>query len=1212
MKLSLNIVIALLTLSALLVAQEKKIDFRTTDAKGLSPSELREWEKSRDEFFSKMKKQAGFASEIKSLVIQGNKIKTIIYNTGAISRPDISPNVLDLTWKGLGYGYEFGPLVGAKVPKAGSLIDSQKVVSEGFYSGSDGSYGTDGLKWGWLPKPGYSAPNQPDIASWGARSKVNNDLKLRPPSWPESWYNATLGQYVYPSYLGGNSTVPDEEVFYVVDDYTKLGGAYLGPLYYYPFPSDSSKRGLGINLEVRTFQYANPLAQDIVFLVYTAENSSEKTLPQVYFGMFGDPHIGGWTDYSDDAASFVPARQGTVFKNGVDMTIVNGVLTSLRSRNLVYAWDPDGKSMIPSIPPGYFGYKFLESPNNSSDGIDNDDDGIIDESPFNDKGTYIDGITLPLTTGIADPVKYKAAYGSPKPRWSGDENGNWDPTRDDVGIDGIPGTGDYGEGDGVPSQGFYIDANRNGTYDKGEPFSTTPLPGYIWAGSEPNFGFRDVNESDQIGLRSFNALVFGDPNRPKNDPLMYDKISSDTSDVTLLYPPKIGDNIFLYGSGPFRLQPGDRQRFSIALMMASSLTDLLLNSEVAQRVLEANYRFAQPPPKPHVTAVPGDGKVTLYWETAAEEGIDPLTNVNDFEGYKIYRSQDYTFKDVFTVTDGNGSPFIGRALYDTKAQKYAQWHLPWSDSLQQIYQGGFHPAEYAGRYVKYWMGEPTDQSGLRHQYIDSTVTNGKTYYYAVVSFDHGVYNDSLKLPPTESQAIITRDAVTQEYKFDVNTLSIVPGAPANGLVSSAEDIGKGMTMGRVGKATGTVKLQVLNDQALGNYSYVLSFKQQAGSLIKAASYNVVKQSPIVDNIVSKDTLFVGLSNANIIRSSVHVFDQNKVEVSSNYIVIDSAGGQVRATVTGKMIKGQVYSVQYQYYTVVNSKNFKGEDSNPAFDGIRPFISDDPLDIDTTNSKFNVNTTNIIGTAVSPSTGTKMLAPIDVSIVFNKIDTTATGTYAFPGDTLTNQRLSGNVVTPFKIYNASDTTKLTAFIVSPVKLNQWSFGDKIVFLTPPPYKVGATNTMLEVHFDTVAGKRPNFSGGEMFLGKTKKPFINSDTVTFTTKKVSYDAQRASQELDKIFVVPNPYVISSQFEIPGNRTELRGDRVIQFRNLPVECTIRIYTITGELVRTLTKNDTNGFLNWDVLSSESARIGFGVYIYQVETPVGGSKIGRLAIIK
>ena len=63
------------------------------------------------------------------------------------------------------------------------------------------------------------------------------------------------------------------------------------------------------------------------------------------------------------------------------------------ARNMVYARDPDKKGDLPNIVPGYFGYKFLESPNNSSDGIDNDDDGIIDEDPFAGRGTFIDGIT---------------------------------------------------------------------------------------------------------------------------------------------------------------------------------------------------------------------------------------------------------------------------------------------------------------------------------------------------------------------------------------------------------------------------------------------------------------------------------------------------------------------------------------------------------------------------------------------------------------------------------------------------------------------------------------------------------------------------------------------------------------------------------------------------------------------------------------------------
>ena len=51
-------------------------------------------------------------------------------------------------------------------------------------------------------------------------------------------------------------------------------------------------------------------------------------------------------------------------------------------------------------------------------------------------------------------------YGSPKPRWSGDEDGDWDVDKNDVGIDGIgpdspnyPGA-DYGEGDGARHRHF--------------------------------------------------------------------------------------------------------------------------------------------------------------------------------------------------------------------------------------------------------------------------------------------------------------------------------------------------------------------------------------------------------------------------------------------------------------------------------------------------------------------------------------------------------------------------------------------------------------------------------------------------------------------------------------------------------------------------------------------------------------------------------------
>ncbi|NUN71339.1 MAG: hypothetical protein HUU02_16700, partial [Bacteroidetes bacterium] len=252
------LVIALAICASIAVAQEKKIDFRSADIKLLTKQQLREYVRWREDQF-RMMKSAGLQSEVKSLVIQGNKIRSIIYNTGAISNPGVTGNVLDLVWNNLGYGYEFGPLVAARVPKAATPGDSVNFVIDGFGGASrsiaDGDFAPDGVtKWGWLPKAGYSAPGQNDIASWGART---SDLRLRPKSWPENWYNSIVGEYIYPSFLGGNSSVPDEEVYYVVDDSSDA------EFDYYPFVSNQTRRGLGLNLEVRTFQFANPLAEDI-------------------------------------------------------------------------------------------------------------------------------------------------------------------------------------------------------------------------------------------------------------------------------------------------------------------------------------------------------------------------------------------------------------------------------------------------------------------------------------------------------------------------------------------------------------------------------------------------------------------------------------------------------------------------------------------------------------------------------------------------------------------------------------------------------------------------------------------------------------------------------------------------------------------------------------------------------------------------------------
>jgi len=84
------------------------------------------------------------------------------------------------------------------------------------------------------------------------------------------------------------------------------------------------------------------------------------------------------------------------------------------------------------------------------------------------------------------------------------------------------------------------------------------------------------------------------------------------------------------------------------------------------------------------------------------------------------------------------------------------------------------------------------------------------------------------------------------------------------------------------------------------------------------------------------------------------------------------------------------------------------------------------------------------------------------------------------------------------------------------------------------------------------------------------------------------------------------------MPGPTSQRRGENKLQFRNLPPQCTIRIYSMVGELVDTIIKDDANSYADWRILSYEGQRLAYGVYIYHVEVPGVGEKIGRLALIK
>jgi len=86
------------------------------------------------------------------------------------------------------------------------------------------------------------------------------------------------------------------------------------------------------------------------------------------------------------------------------------------------------------------------------------------------------------------------------------------------------------------------------------------------------------------------------------------------------------------------------------------------------------------------------------------------------------------------------------------------------------------------------------------------------------------------------------------------------------------------------------------------------------------------------------------------------------------------------------------------------------------------------------------------------------------------------------------------------------------------------------------------------------------------------------------------------MDDIRVVPNPYIISSsegRLRYPGGR---EADK-LAFFNIPGQCRIRIFTETGELVKTIEHTDGSGDEYWYATTEYNQVVVSGVYIAHIE---------------
>lgn len=1267
-------------------------------------------------------------------IMDGNLVKSVYGNWGVIGQPGTRGNRGAWINPNNGYVGDVSILVGVEVVTADTSFNSVVVCPVDRPASGGPEQSPTGKRWGFEPVAGYLNASQQEVAisnnpaSWPSIWPDRLDDAIDP-GWRGAWngyfgrnqFNADLETYFV---MDDNN---DEEFNFAENNRFRAN--------FKPDPNNPSRNGLGLEVKVRALQWNDVLAQDNIFWLYEVTNQGATNYNRVVFGSLVGTYVGVTStedrreydddfsffdverdltytaDFDDNVASRNPNWVGEVGVVGyaflespgnpfdgidndgdADDYLANGVpvtaplfqasefdsvrilagqqvvlitnegrferqLATVPSNETTFVTLGTPIRVVPGLtklvegntyrPPGQA--KAIVNPN-AYDGIDNDLDGIIDEnSQLHYRQVRVDqnGNVLIDRLNPLYHVDYLTGRGVhdrmlDEKRDDGIDNENdWDPEFHDVGLDGEAGTGDFGEGDGLPTSG-----------------AGTNLPG------EPNIDKPDVDESDQIGLTSFEYFAPAGNFSIRDDESLWQRLTPGFFDV----PPSIVNNRpiqgedgdFIFGSGYFPLPAGQTRSFSLALVFGTGggrqldLDDLLKNRDTVQKIYNSNYQFPQAPRKPVVKAFADDGQVTLTWDRLAEDSIDPTTREKDFEGYKIYRATDPQFNDARIITNADGTLEQLKALVQFDLVNDFSGYFQAQGNLYQDLRG-----------LSYFLGNNT---GLQHSFVDRNVENGRTYFYAVVAYDRG--DPAKDIFPKENTRVIRLQS-NGEYQTDVNTAVVTPKTKAAGYqhpdgsvpLTPVQQI-----------ATGDVRYQVLDEEALTGHSYFLEFFDTSNDGLdnnsnwsvltddlgkdgiantndpdgsegngipdrgepnldhrdnqellekSTTSYSIKDSTGVNEAFIPEDTVLVSLGHENIVPASETVRDPAGTIVPTGDYIMFYDQGRIRGARPGSLDDGQ-HAISYRYYPVFRSAHLDSTQRNEPGSTTDPRLSDtdnfDGLTLSFKNARSIAKIESQSGFNRDVQPFFFSFVPLELSLGGETIKgfrNAADYRFEFANtivDTSSDFLGASPLPVNYRVYNATDRRYVDFLVLDRDNdgTTITSF-DEVVFVEPGRDQQPVVTW--DMVFSSSKDTTITFTSGDTLFIATSKPFRRGDLFAFTSEPPTVNKESAAAQLSDIRVVPNPYVAASVHEppLPEGVTSGRGERRITFTNVPVNATIHIFTARGELVNTLRNGDNiqSGAVAWNLKSFENLDIAPGVYFYVIDSDVG-QKQGKIAIIK
>lgn len=628
-----------------------------------------------------------------------------------------------------------------------------------------------------------------------------------------------------------------------------------------------------------------------------------------------------------------------------------------------------------------------------------------------------------------------------------------------------------------------------------------------------------------------------------------------------------GDRRLMVTNGPITMSLGDTAQVVLALVGGfgtdnlNSITKLRENDKTAQIVFDQLFKLPSiDPPVVDVTAL--HNEIVLSWGTD-QESLNSIEN---------FASNDYSFEGYLVYQLPNASSSIEDGVL------LGTYDLP--NGVVAVYDT---VTDINGTSIPELVIQGNDLGLKRFIVIDKDEINktdlkdGQTYYFAVVSY---AVNPAPLLP-------------FHALKSSVVILPVVPQTETPGVRYGAA-VGDTLFAVHTGKSDGESFALVVDPSSTTGHTYEIAFVDTPSTTWK-----------IIDKTLDK----------------VVAEGQTNQTGSDDYPIVDG----LMFKVLGPALIGTDWSYEGERWLSGDAANggelmFGAAFVGPNFWGETTVAAPDLKDI------------RIDVFAVQSYTDTNGNGKYDVGEPY--VVDPAKGQMANLYSTWGPGNWEASALVPFKVFDISgDTPRQLSVIVRDRDQNgQWDPDDgtiqyNYVFILDTDYDptgndwnptAGGRDFMDEI---TINGGPvlwsfwwvPRGSREQMAADFTMTfiaPKVNSsgDTFVIEAPSVTNDPNLAKADVDKVNVFPNPYYGTQ------NRETSRSNHYVTFNHLPEKATIRIFDLSGVLVKTINHVSTSGqFDIWNLQNDNNYPVSSGIYIVHIEMPtLGKTKILKLAVLQ